>query len=241
MVSLLFMKGALARIKTLLSSSIIGNSPSQILHLELHTSSLTEGMAKQNYSFTTSSFDPLFQLSDTRHGGIPPELADLYKNCGVLQPLDDQLQDTLRDVLNGFSDAYIVIDALDECTDRNSALNWVKTLLADTDHKARNLHIVITSRPEPDIEENFEALHPDLIDVGKAVSNKDILKYLELQMESKFKKYDENTRNKIKLGLAKRSDGSYVCPRSIQLRLIRSKVSMGCIAACRVREMCEHK
>jgi hypothetical protein len=152
------------------------------------------------------------QFSDTRHGGIPTELADLYKNCGVQQPLDDQLHDTLRDILNGFSRAYIIIDALDECTDREKTLHWVKKLVTDTDRKAQNLHVVVTSRPEPDIRENFGVLHPDSIDVGEATSNEDIMKYLKLQMESKFKKYDEDTRNKIEAGLAQRAEGSYVYP-----------------------------
>ena len=64
-----------------------------------------------------------------RRGGIPVELADLYKRCGgYQQPSDDQLQNTLQDILDGFSDAYIIIDALDECTDRKKTLNWIKKL-----------------------------------------------------------------------------------------------------------------
>ena len=46
---------------------------------------------------------------------------------------------------------------------------------------------MVTSRPEQDIEDSFGTLHPDLIDEGKEASNKDIMKYLELLMELKFK------------------------------------------------------
>ena len=150
------------------------------------------------------------QLSDTRHGGITEKLADLYKRCGELhQPSDEQLQNVLRDILDGFSQTYIMIDALDECTDREKTLNWVNKLISDTSRKAANLHIVITSRPERDINEVFAALDPYSIDVGEA-NTKDIVEYLALQMESKFTKYDENTRAKIMLELKGHAEGSYV-------------------------------
>ena len=91
------------------------------------------------------------QLSDTRHGGITEdsELANLYKRCGeVQQPSDEQLQNVLRDILDRFSHAYIMIDALDECTECEKTLNWVNKLISETNSKAANLHIVVTSRPE---------------------------------------------------------------------------------------------
>jgi hypothetical protein len=150
------------------------------------------------------------QLSDTRHGGITEELINLYKRCGeVQQPTDEQLQNVLRDILNGFSHAYIMIDALDECMERQKTLNWVNKLISDTNCKAANLHIVVTSRPERDISEVFAALDPHPIDVGEA-NTKDIVEYLKLQMESKFTKYDENTREKIMLELETHAEGSYV-------------------------------
>ena len=147
------------------------------------------------------------QLSDARHGGITLKLADLYKSCGeVQQPSDKQLQNVLRDILDRFLHVYIMIDALDECTDREKTLNWAEKLISD---KATNLHIVITSRPERDIHEIFAALDPHAIDVGEA-NTKDIADYLKLHMESKFTKYDENTRAKIMLELEEHAEGSYV-------------------------------
>ena len=147
------------------------------------------------------------QLSDTRHGGISDDLANLYKRCGNFQqPSDEQLQNVLRDILDGFSQAYIIIDALDECTDREKTLNWAKKLISDT---SRNLHIVVTSRPERDIEEIFAALDPHPVDVGVA-NTEEIVEYLKVQMESKFMKHDEETRAKIMSELEKHAEGSYV-------------------------------
>ena len=152
------------------------------------------------------------QLSHLR-GGVPTELADLYKCCGDnQQPLVNQLQKSLRDILDAFSHAYIIIDALDECTDRERTLNWVNELISDTDRTVQNLHILVTSRPEPDIIEVFEALDPHSIDVGEATANQDIMKYLMLQMKSKSKHHPENTRKKIESALRDHADGSYVYP-----------------------------
>ena len=150
------------------------------------------------------------QLSDTRHGGMSEKLADLYKRCGeVQQPSDEQLQNVLRDILDRFSQAYIIIDALDECTDREKTLNWANELISDTDCKPANLHIVITSRPERDIHESFAALDSHSIDVSEA-NTQDINDYLKRQMASKFVKYDEDTRTKIMSELGARAEGSYV-------------------------------
>jgi hypothetical protein len=165
------------------------------------------------------------QLSDARHGGITEDsvLAKLYKRCGeVQQPTDEQLQNVLRDILDGFSDgAYIMIDALDECRERQKTLNWVNKLISESNRKAAKLHIVVTSRPERDISEVFAELDPHSIDVGEA-NTKDIVEYLKLQMESKFAKYDENTRAKIMLELEKHAEGSYVylVPTFVQFWLI---------------------
>ena len=135
---------------------------------------------------------------------------DLYKRCGeVRQPSDEQLENVLRNILDRFAHAYIMIDALDECTDREKTLDWAQKLISDTKSKAANLHIVVTSRPERDIDENFMALDPHSIDVGEANTN-DIAEYLKLHMESKFSKHDGNTRAKIKAEMEDHAEGSCV-------------------------------
>jgi hypothetical protein len=150
------------------------------------------------------------QLSDTQHGGITEKLADLYKRCGeVRQPSDEQLQNVLRDILDRFSHAYLMIDALDECTNREKTLIWANKLISDTNRKAANLHIVITSRPERDIHEILAALDQHPIDVGEA-NTEEIAEHLKLHMESKFTKYDENTRARIMSELEEHAEGSYV-------------------------------
>ena len=100
-----------------------------------------------------------------------------------------------------------MIDALDECTERGKTLTWVNKLISDTNRRSANLHIVVTSRPERDIDKVFTALDPRCIDVGEA-NTKDIVEYLKLQLETKFEMYDEDTRAKIMTELEKHADGS---------------------------------
>ena len=114
-----------------------------------------------------------------------------------------------------------MIDALDECTDRHKTLNWADKLISDTNHKAANLHMVVTSRPERDIHEIFTALGAHSIDVGEA-NAQDIVEYLKVQTESKFTKHEESTRAKIMSELEGHSEGSYVylVLSSVQIWLI---------------------
>ena len=211
MVSHLYLRVPISgEIKTCrLSSSIIDKLPEATESLGI-TYFFFDGRDSQNELQLHNKLirTLISQLSDRRHGGIAEKLADLYKRCGeVRQPSDEQLQNVLRDILDRFSQAYIMIDALDECTDREKTLNWVNKLISDTNRNRANLHIVVTSRPERDIQEIFAELDPHSIDVGEA-NTKDIMEYLSLQMESKFTKYDENTRMKIMLELKLHAEGS---------------------------------
>jgi hypothetical protein len=153
------------------------------------------------------------QLSDTRHGGMSEKVAEFYNDCGVHQPSDDQLQNVLCDILDRFRRAYIVIDALDECTDRKKTLNWVNKLVEDMNRKAKNLHIVVTSRPLPDIQKVFEKLDPHSVHVGaQPTANPDIMNYIKRKMELEYfqKRHDEETRKTIESRLREHADGSYV-------------------------------
>ncbi|KAG6913560.1 hypothetical protein DXG01_005905 [Tephrocybe rancida] len=135
---------------------------------------------------------------------------DLYGRCGDhQQPSVNQLQDVLHKILDGFSQAYIVIDALDECANCEETLVWVKKIISDTDWAAGNLHIMVTSRPERDIEEVLGTFDSCAIDVGEATANQDIIKYLECQMESKLKRHDKNTQMEIMSSLREQADRSF--------------------------------
>ena len=210
MVSQLSLSGPIfAEIKTChISSSIIDKLPKATQSLGIAYFFFDGRDSQKEFQLHNKLIRALIsQFSDARHGGVTDKLADLYKSCGeIQQPSDEDLQNVLRHILDRFSHAYIMIDALDECTDREKTINWVKKLISD---KAANLHIVITSRPERDIIEKFAALDPQSIDVGET-NTKEIADYLKCHMESNFTKYDENTRAKIMSELEEHADGSCV-------------------------------
>ena len=142
---------------------------------------------------------------------MPKVLANLYSHCGngYQQPSLDDLHDALQMILGGFNSAYIILDALDECSERYKVLDWVQTVIL---HKNGNLrlHLIATSRPEKDINDKFSSYH--CVDLVEASGNHDIVAYLDyqLQNDSDWQKWDQKIQNEIKLTLTMQADGMYV-------------------------------
>src|SRR6266849_2382692 len=94
-------------------------------------------------------------------------LSRLYSehDGGAQQPSDDALKSCLKEMLTlpGQRPIYLIIDALDECSNvsgipshRNRVLQLVKELIDFRD--LPDLHICVTSRPEVDIRDVLEPL-----------------------------------------------------------------------------------
>ncbi|KZP31886.1 ankyrin [Athelia psychrophila] len=93
------------------------------------------------------------QLSH-QSSSFPASLMEVYGG-GHQQPSIASLQLTLRRIIEGFEHVYIVVDALDECTDRKKVLAWVEELMQWSGGK---LHILLSSRPETDIKKKFHSM-----------------------------------------------------------------------------------
>jgi hypothetical protein len=106
---------------------------------------------KQN---TTVMLGSLIKQLCCRRPNTPQSVQDLgqYKEKGQ-HPDMKTLEDTLVATIHGFSDVYVVIDALDECPYENGER---KKLLASIcriyEKTTENLHLLCTSRREVDIE-----------------------------------------------------------------------------------------
>ena len=105
---------------------------------------------------------------------MPKVLVNLYARCGNghQEPTLDDLQNTLRIILGGFSSTFIILDALDECVEREKLLNWIQTLILEKDNNF-GLHLIVTSRPEEEIDDKFMSHH--YIDLGKEFGNYDFI------------------------------------------------------------------
>jgi hypothetical protein len=144
---------------------------------------------------------------------LPEVLATLYNHCGggFSQPSIDNLQDTLQMILYGFNSAFIVLDALDECTERAKLLNWVQTVIVQK-NKNLQLHLIVTSRPEKEINDRFHLLDNCCVDMVMESGGYDLVAYLDYQLENnpELRRWDQKTREEVKSILIEQADGMYV-------------------------------
>ncbi|KAL5328216.1 hypothetical protein ACEPPN_001712 [Leptodophora sp. 'Broadleaf-Isolate-01'] len=148
-------------------------------------------------------------------------LESLFSHCqdGKGQPTQDALEVALQQMLNEFGETFIILDALDECKEREELLLLLKNL---TSWGAGNLHVLATSRRERDIEEALEPLVTSEICLQSAIVDNDIRTYLSerLQNDSRLKRWPANVRGEIKDTLIEGAQGMFrwvVC----QLEVLR--------------------
>jgi hypothetical protein len=74
---------------------------------------------------------------------VPRVLVNLYASCGNghQEPTLDDLQNTLQRILDGFSSTFIILDALDECAEREKLLDWIQTFILEKDINL-GLHLI---------------------------------------------------------------------------------------------------
>ena len=150
----------------------------------------------------------IWQLSLKCEGRVSKVLVNLYACCGNghQEPSLDDLQNTLQQILDGFSSTFIILDALDECTEREKFLSWIQAFILDK-YINLGLHLIVTSRPEQEIEDNFKFYHH--LDLVKESENHDLVDYLDYQFQndSNLQKWNSDTQEQIKLTLMKQADG----------------------------------
>lgn len=91
----------------------------------------------------------------------PTALLNLFSTHlnGQRQPSSDELLQVLRQLIQDFSASFIVLDALDECTEREELLLPILEEIARW--RLENLHVIVTSRYEADILSSLGCLIPD--------------------------------------------------------------------------------
>ncbi|KAF7975367.1 hypothetical protein HWV62_9693 [Athelia sp. TMB] len=116
------------------------------------------------------------------------------------------LQDILQDIIKEFDHVYIVIDALDECADRERLLKWLKNM----PHWERGkLHALFSSRREPDIEDSLDDITGlRRLTFAGGSANPDIVKYVTKKL-TEVKRWDSRTRVLVRDALLEGADGSF--------------------------------
>ena len=106
-------------------------------------------------------------------------------HAGRHQPAMEILRATLYEITKFVQHFYVCIDALDECAEREDALGFIKEI---TTWQLDQLHLLVTSRREYDIEKVIEPLLSQKIGI-RDVNADDIRAYVqERTSEPMFKK-----------------------------------------------------
>src|SRR4051794_2299950 len=87
---------------------------------------------------------------------------------GQQAPTAEKLVETLQEMICNSHQTYIILDALDECTEREELLVLIKDM---AEWNLGKLHILATSRREKDIEDALESLVTDQICIQTALVN----------------------------------------------------------------------
>lgn len=121
-----------------------------------------------------------------------------------------QLLSVFREIASTFDNVYVVLDALDECQDRNGLFDHLEKIGSWQD---TNIHLLLTSRDERDITEAIEAvqLEQSWIKLTADVVKEDVRTYIStrLQTDRAFKRWSKHldVQRDIEDSLTKKSEG----------------------------------
>jgi hypothetical protein len=148
---------------------------------------------------------------------IPTTLETLFSSCenGQRQPSLDALLQALQQTIQEFPRSFIILDALDESTDRAELMEILETMAG---WKLEKLHVMVTSRKERDLESSLECLleEHNIICLQSKVVDKDIGTYVRHRLcdDKKLRKWHNNAemRQEIEAALTEGAHGMYNYP-----------------------------
>lgn len=172
--------------KTVLSSTIIVHLKRTLLHqplvyfyFDFHNTGkqALDNMIRSLISQLYYKFEDTWKQFDS--------LFSSYED-GHRQPTCESLCKTFLHMIEQVKEVWIVLDALDECRTRKGPpteelLSWIRYLLSS---EQRNIHLLITSRPEQDIESRMiEFAHEDnIVPIQNSLIGDDILAYVRTRI-----------------------------------------------------------
>ncbi|KAF2627576.1 ankyrin, partial [Macroventuria anomochaeta] len=170
--------------KTILSSTIIE-------HLLQHCNNDTRMVTAYFYfDFNdTQKQNPELMLRSLlcqllrRSAATPKGVDALFLACGngQRQPSLHTLLEITPQVMQQFTQVYLVLDALDECAQRQELMDVLETVAG---WQLDNMHLLMTSRKERDIESSLESYvkEEDTICLQRDVVDKDIQRYVQQRL-----------------------------------------------------------
>ncbi|KAL1962468.1 hypothetical protein VTN77DRAFT_9669 [Rasamsonia byssochlamydoides] len=209
--SLLWIHGTAGCGKTILSSTVIEDllchCGSDLNLAVAYFYFKLDDVSKRNHTgMLRSLIKQLFERSN-RNSQALTELFDKRN-----QPTSSQLLSTLHDMISDFGRTYIVLDALDECEEREDLFEVLEEIGR---WKAVNIHVLLTSRDEKDIKDSIEpiCMTQDHIKLSAAVTKEDIRTYIRerLRTDRALKRWRTHPKvqEEIESSLTEKSDGMF--------------------------------
>lgn len=143
---------------------------------------------------------------------VPRDLESLYSSFmdGGWQPTCEALLEALHQTMASFEETFLILDALDECTDQPKLLADIEIIVGWEDI---DLHLLVTSRREQVIEGSLDALIGDQASmcIDSAVVSADIRVYVHYRLRAnrKLKRWqkDLEVSQEIKDNIVDTADG----------------------------------
>jgi hypothetical protein len=158
------------------------------------------------------------QLCGARHDNPAwlHNLGSTFKDKGA-HPTLEHLEHALWNAVAGFDAVYLIIDSLDECTtSKSKRATLMKSLLRLQKCSPPNVHILVTSRKEPDIEAALDRIpltsedKIDLLQFRDAIDH-DMGIFVQQRLDSpEFNDVSDETKVLAKSSLLEKADGMYV-------------------------------
>ena len=138
----------------------------------------------------------ILQLSAQLKDNAP--LTRLHNSYHDTTPPNHVLADHLQQLIRMFDHVYILLDALDESPRDKHRDSVLKVLVAIRKWEEPGLHILVTSRKEPDIRDAIRdklgAIDGDVLSMENSSVDQDITNYVarHLQENKKLKKWKDH-------------------------------------------------
>jgi hypothetical protein len=142
---------------------------------------------------------------------IPSRLENVFL-LHEKQPSSDELIRVLHQLTESFAEVYIVLDALDECSQRSELMDILTTIGG---WQLQKSHIIVTSRRERDIEDTLQIISSqrDHISFESKVIDEDIRQYVRQRLsdDKALNKWGKEVtlRQEIETTLIQGSQGMY--------------------------------
>lgn len=146
---------------------------------------------------------------------IPKGVHALFSSCenGKRQPSLHTLLEVTRQAMQEFTQVYVILDALDECTQRSELMDMLEAV---AEWQLDSLHLLMTSRKERDIGTSLESYvgEEDAICLQRDVVDQDIQRYVQqrLRDDKGLARWNRDAaiRQEIEEALMRGARGMYV-------------------------------